>query len=96
MMDQIGRNNPLNVSLIHLIMDIKERFMFTVSSTEFRNHYKEYAKKAEAEEICVTSNGKPIFLCLPYKKATEGKARSFFDLLPAGARIGKDEDERDW
>ena len=47
MMDHIGRNNPLNVSLINLVRDIKERFMLTVSSTEFRSHCKEYVKRAE-------------------------------------------------
>ena len=94
MMDHIGRNNPLNVSLINLVRDIKERSMLTVNSTEFRNHYKEYATGAKAEEICVTSNGKPIFLCLPNKKAIEGKTRSLFNLLPADADIGKDKEKR--
>ena len=75
-------------------MYMKDKLMCTISATEFRNNYKKYAEIAEKEEICVTRRDEPIFVIIPFKKAMEAKAKSFFNLLPAEARIGTDPDER--
>lgn len=69
--------------------------MCVITSTELRNNYGKYVELAQKEEIQVTKNNKVIFTLVPAKKSMKDELESFFGILPEGASIGEDPDERD-
>ena len=69
--------------------------MCTITTTEFKNSFGRYVELGQKEEIKVMKRGKIIFTIVPEKVAMVAEAESFFDMLPAGASIGIDPNERD-
>ncbi|MCQ2798711.1 MAG: type II toxin-antitoxin system prevent-host-death family antitoxin [Bacilli bacterium] len=68
--------------------------MCIITATEFKTHFGKYMELAKSEEIVVTSFGKVVFTTVPGKVKRMEDAKSLVGILPAGATIGEDEDER--
>ena len=77
-----------------LIMFIKEKNMCEISTTEFKNNFGKYVELGEKEEIVVKKRERIIFRIMPEKLRLANQAKSFFGMLPEGATIGVDPNER--
>lgn len=68
--------------------------MCTISTTEFKNNFGKYIELGQKEIIKVIKRGKVIFTIVPEKVSLVDEAMSYLDMLPIGASIGTDPDER--
>ena len=68
--------------------------MITITTTELKNSFGKYIELGQKEEIKVAKRERVIFTIVPEKTALLAEAKSYFNMLPEGATIGIDPNEK--
>lgn len=69
--------------------------MRQVTTTEFKNNFGKYIEMAQNEEVEIVKRGRVIIIMIPERFKLLEEAKKFIGILPKGASIGVDPDERD-
>lgn len=87
----------INIEVMYIIeynIDIEGETMCRITTTEFKNNFGKYVDLGQYEEIEVVKRDKVIFRIIPERLKLVEEAKKFIGILPKGATIGVDPDER--